>query len=142
MNLPIIIRPKTEQDKNFITKSYLGCQRILNKNLTNTIFYDIYNPLAHLLFDQTEILIAANQEDPWQIFAFLSFSNQEDPIIHFAYTKSIYRNFGLMRSLAKKLNLQAQPLKISHQSNQIDQNRLKMSIKYDPTWFTNLSKEK
>lgn len=48
------------------------------------------------LIETSEILVACSSEDANQILSYLIFDKD---VLHFAYTKMIYRNFGIMKKL-------------------------------------------
>jgi hypothetical protein len=48
------------------------------------------------LIETSEILVACSSEDANQILSYLIYDKD---VLHFAYTKMIYRNFGIMKKL-------------------------------------------
>jgi hypothetical protein len=48
------------------------------------------------LIETSEILVACSSEDANQILSYLIYDKD---VLHFAYTKMIYRNFGIMKNL-------------------------------------------
>jgi hypothetical protein len=48
------------------------------------------------IIESSQVLVACSSEDANQILSYLIFDRD---VLHFAYTKMIYRNFGIMKKL-------------------------------------------
>jgi GH15 family glucan-1,4-alpha-glucosidase len=87
-------------DERFVANSYLKSNRRNSHNglMTNTVYYDLHNPIINNILDNSKIVILCYEDDPYVIISWLSY--EENPfIVHYAFTKFSYRKSGFFTIL-------------------------------------------
>ena len=95
----ITTREATPSDLNFILVHWLRGYYQDNafvKKIKYKTYYENYEKVVKALLARSEVKIAALKESPDVILAF-SVVNRD--VLHFAYTKPLWRKIGLMRDL-------------------------------------------
>ena len=106
MSQEILLRAPCDQDGSFIIDSMVREVRdhYPNTHMDKSLFYKEYKEIVKTLISKSLIVIAANPEDPDQIFGYLIFEKIEDiPIIHFLYVKLTFRENGIATQLLKSV---------------------------------------
>lgn len=93
-----IIRPYTDTDYPFVKSSWIKnqCGNMPFKMMKHSAYFEYYSPILDKKIKEIKILIACSKEDQDQTFAYIAFEND---ILHFIYTKGIYRNFQIATEL-------------------------------------------
>jgi ribosomal protein S18 acetylase RimI-like enzyme len=101
-NLPIRLRPATEEDVPFVFNSWLKSYRssVATKHISNTIFFAEQHKIIEALVIQNQVIMACNDKDPTQVYGYIC-AGQVDGIftLHFVYVKHSFRNLGIGKML-------------------------------------------
>ncbi len=104
--LPIIIRNYKDGDKNFILNHYLHeTSRLFPYKFMEYKMFNIKHSsnLTELL-TKVSVALAVNPEEEDHIFSFVVYEKVEDiTVIHFIYTKEVYRNQGIASELINNI---------------------------------------
>lgn len=111
----LLVRPGTNEDKNFIFSTWLKCYRrhsLFTRNISNDVYFDWHQKVINRLFNRgATATVAALKEDPMVVLGYLVTEEVGDvnPIIHFAYVKFAFQKCGIMRTLlfAARIELKA-----------------------------------
>lgn len=104
--IPHVIRPAEEGDLNFIRSSWLRTYATSNfrRYMTREVYYTGHGELVDDILQRCNALIAANPEDPSQIYAYIVFELYGDVLVlHFVYVKDVYRKLGFCGKLISLL---------------------------------------
>lgn len=97
------IRPAEEEDIPLIYASWLNSywdDPAINRVLTKTIFFREYpKVIDYILQDpDTQVTVACSKKDPKIIFGYIVAGSE---CLHYAYTKTPFQQWGILRSLIK-----------------------------------------
>lgn len=100
---PYKIRKLRRLDENFIISSFLKTIKRAPgiKLMSPSHFNQYYLPVIKSLIRNATILVSCAPENLDLIYSF-SITEKELPIVHYTYTKEIYRDLGMMRALLTK----------------------------------------
>lgn len=132
--IPIDLRDPEPRDEACIISNYLRSNRMegSNRHLTNPEYFRVHVPLAERLARRTRIVIAANVEDPWQIYGWISFGTA--PLaVHYAYTKYGFRRFGVARRLFARVNPAHLPISVTHTGRAFEAVRERYGLTFTPS---------
>lgn len=95
------VRQANAEELNFIYASWLNNYRydsFLGKSCTNTTFFTEYASIIDFILHQplTKILIAYFEDSPSVILSYMVY---EPKILHYLFTKEIYRKQGIAKDL-------------------------------------------
>lgn len=136
------IRPWREEDRNFILSSWYktykdspGHRRISPD--TGMLLGALFN---HLL-DSCGALVLCNPDDTNQIYSWIcgAYYGDEELLIHWVYTKKIYRSLGFAKKLYNFINPKDLNALTAFKSNIIDTTKVTV---YDPKVISALSRYK
>lgn len=101
------IRPAIGSDLHFIYATWLNSFRsdsgIGSSCQSKIYFQEYYSVLDYILSKlETKILVACKPDEIEVIFGFLVF---EPGVLHYAFTKDAFRNYGIANSLLEKSSL-------------------------------------
>jgi ribosomal protein S18 acetylase RimI-like enzyme len=100
--LPILLRPANKDDIGFIFNSWLKSYKSskFTEQIPNEIYYAEHHKIIENLLQQYNVIIAANQEDPNQLYGFIC-AGLTDGIftLHYLYVKHTFRRMGIANSL-------------------------------------------
>lgn len=114
LNKQLYIRTEMPSDINFILNSWLKSYRNSKKTkkMTNDEYYTKQSKLIFELLQSSQIRVACNPEDIKQIFGYIVY--EVSGVVHFAYTKQVYRKFGVLKALLVQANLYNKPIVCTH----------------------------
>ena len=93
-----LIRDYAESDYPFVKSSWIKNQvnSMPFKMMKHSTYFETYSPMLDKRIKEVTIKIACNKQDEDQTFAYIAF---EKDVLHFIYTKGLYRNFNMGREL-------------------------------------------
>lgn len=105
----IVLRDAGPGDRNFILDSWLRSLR-QDVRAPAQLFYGHYRPLVTRLLDsgRARVHLAVDGADPDYIASWLCATNEGDSwvcAVHYAFTKNVFRGFGLCRRLLGRAHL-------------------------------------
>lgn len=105
--LPILYRAVTPEDLPFIFNSWLEGYRNSEfaDHVPNEIYFNSHKALIVKVMAKAQVMVAANSEDPDQIFGYIVFENDNWFITHFMYTKKPFRRLGVGLGLLQNAGL-------------------------------------
>ncbi len=121
-----------EDDLNFIRSSMLkSIRHSVFSSMTTTDFYEVYNPIVNNIIQNSEVDLLVLTEGDDTILAYIVY--QPDNILHFIYTKHIYRQ----KNLATKLFLEAgfnleKAIQCSHDTSVFKKHSKKRNLVFKP----------
>lgn len=127
------IRAVRPEDNSFLISSYLKSQRYIhpNQEMRDIDYFREFKPIAESMVESTEILIACNPEDEWQIFGWISYYTQ--PVaVNYIYVKFPYRKNGLAKDLFNLINPHKLPMVATHTSPVFEQVKERYRLNYNP----------
>jgi GNAT superfamily N-acetyltransferase len=98
------IRSATDRDTGFVLKTWklLAVETPpLNLFFNKTLLLAVFNAAVERLFDGSTCRIACSPDDESTILGF-AVANPHEHLLHFIYTKSVYRRFGIANALLKQ----------------------------------------
>lgn len=136
MRLPITIREGAADDLDFIYSTWLKnyySSSLFAKRTPRLIFFKKHHDVIDRLLERgAVVLVAAAEDDPNTIIGYLAYETEE-PCVHFLYTKSSFRGFGVARALLEKSGLALNKIKCSHWTFVVDELIKKHpQVVYDP----------
>lgn len=105
--LPILLRPANSEDVGFIFNAWLKNFRNSEfaNDMPNEIFFSEHHKVIERLLQQYDVVIAANQEDPSQIYGFICAGYTEGVFtLHYVYVKHTFRKMGIAEALLNSFN--------------------------------------
>lgn len=100
--LPILIRPANANDVGFIFNAWLKSYRNahFSNDIANEIYFAEHHKLIERLLRSYDVIVAASQEDPNQIYGFIC-AGLTDGIftLHYVYVKHTFRRMGIGQAL-------------------------------------------
>jgi len=136
----IIIREPRATDLNFITSSFLKSFRresSLGRNTHLESFYKDFPKVIDSILSKSSVLVAALPENDNAIISFIVY---EPTIIHYAYTKTVFRKMNVIKELIQKAMNLKEPLFYTFLTNDIKKIQIKYpELKFNP--FINYQKE-
>jgi len=100
--LPINIRPATQEDVGFIFNAWLKSYRNSNfaRQLSNTIYFAEHHKVIERLLRNYTTVIACNPEDPEQIYGFINAGFTDNIFtLNYVYIKHPFRKMGIAKEL-------------------------------------------
>lgn len=102
-NLPLRVRPATDQDISFIFNSWLKSFRdsgVLSRSVPNTIYFQNHHKILQKILKRSQANIACNPQDPSQIYGYIVGEYIEGIfILHYVYVKHSFRKMGIGKEL-------------------------------------------
>lgn len=96
--IPVRLRQATEADAPFIFNAWLKSFRNspLARTLNNTTYFSEHHKVIEKILKNSDTIIACNNNDPNQIFGFISASKVEGIFcLHYIYVKHTFRKLGI-----------------------------------------------
>lgn len=117
--LPIMVRPATQGDVNFILNSWIkSAYSNLPKayEMPNFMFCTEHHKLIEAVLKRSTVIVACDRKDPSIIYGYLVAEYlQNHPTIHYIYVKQTFRRLGLASYLINCLDInQESIIFISH----------------------------
>lgn len=107
---PHRIRQAKPSDLNFIRDSWLkghGASAFSKYMPKREVYFKNHTPIVNGILDRASVLLCVNPEDLDQIFSYMVFEIIGNAmIIHFIYTKDVYRKLGLASILIDSIRKQ------------------------------------
>lgn len=100
--VPIRIRPAIEADVNFIFNSWLKSYRNshFSRFIANEMYYHGQHQLIEHLIRTNKVSVACSDSDPTQLYGYICGGFEQGfLVIHYAYVKHQFRNFGIGKEL-------------------------------------------
>lgn len=100
--LPILLRPANAEDVGFIFNAWLKSFRNseFTKELPNEIYFSEHHKVIEDLLKRYDVIVAANQEDPTQIYGFICAGYTDNVFtLHYVYVKHTFRRMGIGQAL-------------------------------------------
>jgi hypothetical protein len=97
-----IIRDALPDELNFIYATWLNNYRYdssIGKSCKNTVFFLEYPCILDSILDRSKVLVAYFPDTPKVILSYLVY---EPGVLHYLFTKEVYRNNGIAMSLFLK----------------------------------------
>lgn len=138
--IPHLVRGLLSSDLNFIRSSWLKSYAIshFRKYMNPQVYYSEHSDIVNSILPNCEVLIAVDPEDINHIYSYVVFEMCGDIlIIHYAYTKEIYRRFGFCSKLIKMIK-EASPKRVfisTHANEFFPFLEKKFSLIYNPYQF-------
>jgi hypothetical protein len=118
--LPVRIRPAEKQDGPVIYNSWLKSHASQNKDIPSWAFYPLHKLVVRRLLQSSAVLVAAGSTIESQDDIYGWICAQRSPrflVMHYAFTKVIFRKRGLFRALLEGLDyVPGEPIMCSHRS--------------------------
>lgn len=127
--IPIALRAPTAEDLPLILNSWLESHREEDGNgrMSNDVYFAIHKPRIVAILQRATTLIAANPDDPWQVYGWICY---EGGVVHYVYVK--YHSFRRMR-VATRLMAEAGNPRIATATGRLwDTLRQAWGVSYDP----------
>lgn len=122
----VVLRAAGAEDRNYILATWLNCfflSRIARMMDRPLYFFEQKRVILRLL-ERSSTVVAANPEEPSQIFGFIVGEAPQDlpavsetvraAIVHYCYVNSLYRENGLGRRLVRELVGDASKIFFTH----------------------------
>tara|TARA_Y100001973_G_C5130868_1_gene297706 strand:+ start:472 stop:1068 length:597 start_codon:yes stop_codon:yes gene_type:complete len=119
--LPVRIRPADHNDQNLIYSSWLKSYAALNKDQPKMVVWKLHAPVVKQLLERSVTLVACDKEEGDNVYAWMC--AERTPkffVLHFAYTKSMFRRWGLQKALVRGFDYKkGEAVMCSHRSHLI-----------------------
>lgn len=105
------------------------------KFMTRERYFSSYKRHINKLVENSMVLLACDPDTPSQIYGYIVYQKLGDfPIVHYAYTKHIYRKLGLMRRLLVEINpnVKTNPTIVTFYNALVRDLRTKYNLVFDP----------
>lgn len=144
--LPVVIRPATRRDLNFITHSWNKNARRWDRHYRhcpNELFYHFHDLQvgAILARRNTRALVLCDEEYPEQIVAVCVYELVEGPCLvwHYMYVKDHFRGQGFARAFIRYVTTTEKPVAtmFSYMNQQMDIIKNKKKVKDVEDWVYN-----
>lgn len=117
-NIPIALRPATEEDMPFFFSATLQSHFYSSPsclNLLPSIYYPEHKKALQRLLERDAIFltIACLKEDPDVILGF-ALTEPRENVLHYMYVKRAFRRFGVARELMAALGIELRRAHVSH----------------------------
>lgn len=135
--IPHVLRGALGSDHNFIRSSWLKSYAISNfrKYMIPQVYYSEHAEVVNQVLTNAEVLLAVDPEDFNHIYAYVVFELCGDiVIIHYAYTKELYRKLGFCSKLVTEIK-EASPKKVliaTHANEHFPHLEKKFNLVYNP----------
>lgn len=137
--LEIKIRKAIPNDLDFITASWLNSAYDTQKrDLKKDVFFPNHNRMIKERLPFMKCLVACNPEDEDQIYGYIVYNRPG--ILHFGYTKSYYRRFGVFARLLAEATIQP-PITVTHKAPSYKILEGKYSFMFNPYLFIEVKNE-
>jgi len=104
--IPVKLRPPSPSDKEFILSSWLKSFRNsdLSNFIPNDLYYTYHGNIVKSCLLRSLATVACNPEDEDQVYGYLVYELLGDIfIIHYVYTKNIFRDCGIAKHMLKSV---------------------------------------
>lgn len=104
MTPQVILRGADADDVSFIYSSWLRCFHDTStwaQQMPRRIFFDNHKKVIEKVLAESNVVVAANPEDPGQIFGYVVFqpSVGKVAVLHWVYVKEPFRRLGIAADL-------------------------------------------
>lgn len=132
-----ILRAGRPGDLNFIRSSWIKSYATshFRRFITKEIYFDNHTDLVNELLLKSLCLVASNQDDEDQIYSYCVFEPRaEILVIHYAYTKEVYRALGFCTKLIASVISSVNPSVIisTHANDKFPPLEKRFRILYNP----------
>lgn len=142
---PVRLRKAGQEDVGFIFNSWLKSFKysLFARNITNTIYFAEHHKLIERLLKSNETIIACDDNDPSQIFGFISAGYVDGILcVHYIYVKQTFRNLGIGKTLLNAFNHSAEAASVyTHHTRMAEKLAAKYNLVYHPYLLINLEEE-
>lgn len=145
----VAVRQAEASDLAFIFSSWLKSHRDAEANpqrlrwryhdstkfMLKESYFSSYKAHVTRLLENSQIVILCDPEDPRLLYSYVVFQHIGSvPIIHYGYTKHVYRKFGFFKRLATLVNpeLGKQPLIVTVHNSMVRELSEKWKLIFDP----------
>jgi hypothetical protein len=130
-------RKATQDDIRFICSTWLKSQRRQGDRtlITNNIYFENEAKKVNRILSKSETIMIVNNQDLSHLFGFCTYELLGDLfVIHFAYVKSAYQRFGLMKNLLHEIyeRFGKEFVAISYISELVADKREKYKLTFNP----------
>jgi hypothetical protein len=104
--LPIIIREAGADDVSFLFSSWLKSFRAgtMNRHVDNTLYFDQHHKLIERILKYATVKVACDEKNRENILGYICYEKIDGIlVIHYAYTKHLFRKLGIQSQLAKTI---------------------------------------
>jgi L-amino acid N-acyltransferase YncA len=103
---------------SFIFNSWLKSYQSSCKHIAAPVYFEFQHKLIESILKRSTVLVAVNTTDEQQIYGYLVCEKIQDvTVLHYAYTKNLYRRTGIQKKLLAAANISlAEPCFISHKT--------------------------
>lgn len=104
--IPHVLRKPNETDTAFIFATWLNNYRRLwdKRHVRSRVYFKYEKERVQDILESAQTTMICNPEDPNHIFGWATYSILPNiTVIHYAFMKEQYRNFGIMRSFLTSL---------------------------------------
>jgi hypothetical protein len=133
--MKIKLRDAKKEDIAFITSTWMralwGSKSY--KNIKKSIFMDEHHAMIHDRMKKMLCTIACDPENENVIFGYIVYSKPN--VIHFAYTKGAFRNFGICRQLIEDSFKEESKFIVTHTTDYTRDLSGKFDLTYNPYRF-------
>jgi hypothetical protein len=132
------IRKAKGEDIDYITSTWLrSVYEHSRHDFKKDVFYPNHNRMIKERLPFLKCLVACNPEDEDQIYGYLVFN---PGVVHFAYTKSFFRRFGVFNGLIKEAGINPVEIHASHKGPMYEFLKSKHQIIFNPYQFIEVTK--
>lgn len=128
-----ILRSARKGDINAIRKAWLRSwhESPFGLEIHSGVFYRYARPLIDHMLTISDIAVLCSPSDEDYIMAFIVYTNQDEiSIVHFAYTKKVYRRMGALTYMIDKCI--TDPIMYTFQTNKTKLLADKFNATYNP----------
>ena len=115
--LPVAVRPIRESDLEFITDSWLRCDRDSHLDTPHQEYFETQRTVIKRLLGVSKCAVVCDEDDADQIYGYAVWEQHaKGPILHFAYVKDAFRRLGVFRRLWMVFNPNDKVVTLTHRS--------------------------
>lgn len=128
------IRKAKSEDIDYITATWLRSTYEVHKHeYKKDVFFPNHNRMIKERLPFLKCIVACNPEDEDQIYGYMVFNSPS--ILHYAFTKSFFRGFGVFSGLLKESGIDMKEIYVTHKAPSYEKLRSKLPFIFNPYMF-------
>ena len=120
-------------DLNLVLNSWMLSHRWAEPKMCNEDYFPSMERKIRMILERANVSVFCNDSDPDQVYGWCCYeSYPAGHVVHYAYLKNSFREFGIFRKFAEETFTKGRPLYITHTTKKLDHLKAVHGVSYDP----------
>lgn len=132
-NIIYAIRGMNKSDLNLILNSWMLSNRWTEPDMCNEDYFPSMEKKINDILERANVAVFCNENEVEHVYGWCVWeSHPAGHVIHYAYLKNAYRDFGIFRKFAEQAFPKDRPIYATHKSRRLAYLKAVHNLHYDP----------